>query len=154
MLCDQLKNADSYRALSDSIAAALDVLRSYNPAKFQPGRLDLDGETMYLMQLEYPTKSTDGALLEAHRQYIDVMYMLEGEEIIRFKPADELRFVCRPYDFSDDTMLAALDEDAGTLLLRAGQFAIFFPQDAHCPGCMVHAAKLVRRLVVKVRTDF
>jgi YhcH/YjgK/YiaL family protein len=37
-----------------------------------------------------------------------------------------------------------------SLILQPGMWAIFFPQDAHKPGCAVAAPAVVRKIVVKV----
>jgi YhcH/YjgK/YiaL family protein len=40
------------------------------------------------------------------------------------------------------------------LSLSKGQFAVFYPQDAHCPGIIVgQAAAVVKKVVVKVEVE-
>ena len=41
-------------------------------------------------------------------------------------------------------------EDAARFHFRAGQFAVFFPQDAHCPSQLWKMPSNVKKLIAKV----
>ena len=97
------------------------------------------------------TKPLEGALLEAHRQYLDVMYMVEGEETIYVKTTAELANITKEYDPSIEALLATLDSDATPVRLTKGHFIVLFPQDAHAPACDTEKTNAVKKIIGKVR---
>ena len=151
MILDQIKNASFYKGVLPGITAALEKAATYTPDNYPGGRVDVDGDKLFLLLNEYETHSPEGAFLEAHQQYIDVMYMVEGEEIIFVKPTDRLCAITKPYDREGDYLLAELDRDATPIRLCAGQFIVLFPQDAHAPGCYNQTPEAVKKIVAKVR---
>jgi beta-galactosidase beta subunit len=46
----------------------------------------------------YKTHDKKDAIFKAHKQYIDVMYMVEGEEIIYVKQTENIKNVTKEYD--------------------------------------------------------
>lgn len=151
MILDQMKYAACYAGVLPAVTKALEEMVKYTPDNYPGGRVDVDGERLFLLLNTYETHSPDGALCEAHQKYVDVMYMVEGEEIIYVKPTDRLRTITRAYDHEADYLLAELDQDATPVRLRAGQFVMLFPQDAHAPGCYDNAPQTVRKIIGKVR---
>ena len=151
MILDQLKNASFYKDIQPGITAALEKAAAYTPDNYPGGRVDVNGDKLFLLLNEYETHSPEGALFEAHHKYIDVMYMVEGEEIIYVEPTDKLRTITKPYDPEMDYLLAELDRDATPVRLSAGQFIVLFPQDAHAPGCFDKTSEPVKKVVAKVR---
>ncbi len=101
-----MKRADCYEGLACGIITALDHMRRYTPENYPAGRVDINGDDLHLLLNTYETHSPEGALCEVHKAYIDVMYMLEGEEIIYVKPTNVLCAVTKPYDPSIDALLA------------------------------------------------
>ena len=153
MILDQIKNASFYEGILPAITTALEKAAAYTPEHYPGGRIDVDGDNLFLLLNTYDTHTSEGALFEAHKAYIDVMYMVDGEEIIYVKPTDTLCSVTKPYDSSIDALLANLDRDATPVRLTAGSFIVLFPQDAHAPGCYDQAPKTVKKIIAKVKIN-
>ena len=151
MICDEMINAGTYRGLHPGIDRALEEMKKYTPDKYPEGRLSLDGDNLFLLFGSYETHAPEGALTEAHRQYIDVMYMVEGEETIYVKPVSRMQKVTKPYDPSIEALLGETDPDATPVRLEAGCFVILFPQDAHAPACYAQGPAAVKKIIGKVR---
>ena len=151
MIYDQLKNKAVYAGVMPRIATALEKMAAYTPDNYPGGRIDVEGDNLFLLLNTYETHVAEGAKMEAHRQYVDVMYMVEGEEIIYVKPTDRLLAVTKPYDESIEALLADLDADAMPIRLQAGDFIVLLPQDAHAPACCVDAPKQVKKIIGKVK---
>ncbi len=151
MIFDTIENAKTYKGLNARIDRALEEVAKFTPENYTVGRVDIEGDDLYLNVSAYETHPSEGALAEAHRQYIDVMYMVEGEEIIYVKPTDKLQNITKEYDPSIEALLAELDGDATPVRLQAGSFVVLFPQDAHSPGCCVDAPATVKKIIGKVR---
>ena len=106
---------------------------------------------VFLLRNAYTTNDPAEAIFEAHRAYIDVMYMVEGEETIYVKPTSQLSKITKEYDPAGDALLADMDADATPVRLTAGSFIVLMPQDAHAPACWVDEAKGVKKIIGKVR---
>lgn len=151
MILDQIKNASCYADIHSGVTKALKEMAKYTPDYYPGGRVELDGDNLFLLLNTYETHSPDGVLCEAHQKYIDVMYMIEGEEIIYVKLTNRLCEVTKAYDPAIDALLAQADADATPVRLSAGSFIVLFPQDAHAPGCYDMAPQTVKKIIGKVR---
>lgn len=154
MILDQIKNASFYKDVLPAITVALEKMASYAPDHYPVGRVNIDGDDLFLLLNDYQTHAPEEALFEAHQKYIDVMYMVEGEEIIYVKPTETLSAVTQPYDPEKDVLLAKLDCDATPVRLTAGSFIVLFPQDAHAPACFETAPGNVKKIIAKVKCCF
>jgi YhcH/YjgK/YiaL family protein len=89
-------------------------------------------------------------LFEAHRDYIDIQAIIDGEETIGYALTGTLKDVVQPYKpdvekYSDPKIFTEVK-------LAKGMFAIFYPHDAHKPCYDYHDGKSsVHKLVVKVK---
>ena len=92
----------------------------------------------------------EGCKFEAHRKYIDVMYMVEGCETVYVKNADRLTRVTGGYDPAIEALLADYDGGASAVRLQKGDVLILFPQDAHAPGRVADAPQTVKKIIGKV----
>lgn len=151
MILDTIHNAASYAGLHAGIDLALKAVAAYTPDNYETGRIEIDGDKVFLNRNAYATADPANAIFEAHRDYIDVMYMVEGEETIYVKPTSQLSNITKEYDPAGDALLADFDQDATPVHLTAGSFVILMPQDAHAPGCRYGESKNVKKIVGKVR---
>ena len=151
MILDTIANASVYEGLHAGIDMALKAVAAYTPENYETGKVELDGDKVFLLRNAYTTNDPAEAIFEAHRAYIDVMYMVEGEETIYVKPTSQLSKITKEYDPAGDALLADLDADATPVRLTAGSFIVLMPQDAHAPACWVDEAKDVKKIIGKVR---
>ena len=100
---------------------------------------------------EYTTKKVNEYGYEAHREYVDIQYLVLGEEKICCLPLEYLKET-KPYNEEQD---AAFYEETNVkpqeLLIGNGFFAILFPQDGHMPQMYVKEHTAVKKVVVKVK---
>ncbi|MGN0250962.1 MAG: YhcH/YjgK/YiaL family protein [Oliverpabstia sp.] len=151
MILDTIFNAKQYQKINPGIDRVLDEVTRYTSDHYPLGRITLDGKNLYMNLEQYQLHDREDGMAEAHRKYIDVMYMVEGVETIYVKPVDRLQNVRKEYDFEKDLLLADIDEDATVVRLEAGSFIILFPQDAHAPGCSAGSSENVKKIVGKIR---
>ncbi|MDK1704577.1 YhcH/YjgK/YiaL family protein [Serratia rubidaea] len=83
---------------------------------------------------------------EYHRQYLDIQVVLEGEEIIHFSP----RRSTGGSEKKPDLFIVPQPELPHRLHLRQGDFAVFYPGEAHQALCAVGSPARVRKAVFKV----
>lgn len=148
MILDKIENANLYRNVHPGIGKALDYIKSAEFSDLPMGKHEIDGEALFVILKEYPTKKIDGNLLESHLKYIDVQYIVKGiEEMgVTMKAGQKPKKV---YDDKDDYML--FDEPYDIITVKEGMFAIFFPDDIHMPDITTNEPSLVKKAVFKVR---
>ncbi|MBQ4120327.1 MAG: YhcH/YjgK/YiaL family protein [Clostridia bacterium] len=151
MIFDSLVNAKQYKGLNAKIDKLLEEAKKYTSDNYPEGVLELDGKDLYMIFANYETHDRKDAVVEAHKQYIDVMYMVEGEETIYVKQTQDIKNITKEYDAEIDALLGDLDDDAVPIRLKAGSFVVLFPQDAHSPACVVDAPLNVKKIIGKVR---
>jgi biofilm protein TabA len=74
----------------------------------------------------------------------------DGMERVLHAPVSALEMV-EEFEPDGDVAFFADPTQSSSFLLRAGDFALFHPGDAHKPGCMAGGRHTVRKVVVKVR---
>jgi YhcH/YjgK/YiaL family protein len=152
MIFDQLDQLREYGTLSHGIPAAIDYLLHTDFTQVTEGRYELDGDRLFAIVQRYNTKPVAEARWEAHRRYIDVQHLLEGEEQMG-------HFLCRPglaveqpYDEAKDVVF--YKGQGAFFRMLEGDTAIFLPQDVHAPCLAVDDKPIeVRKVVVKCRMD-
>lgn len=123
---------------------AIDFINSGKVFDLPVGRTDLD-EDIYINVMEFETKQEN--LFEAHRKYIDIHFVIEGEEAIEIANISSLD-VTQPYDEEKECVLGKAH---GTRhIIKKGQYCITMPQEAHSPGLCVTSPKKIKKAVFKV----
>ena len=151
MILDTLANAAQYKGIHAGIDQVLEAAKAYTPENYPSGRVVLDGDNVFMNMAAYETHVTETAVFEAHKQYIDVMVMVEGTETIYVKATDALSHVYQEYKPEVEALLADFDTDATPVRLEAGSFVVLFPQDAHSPACHADGPVNVKKIIGKVR---
>ncbi len=146
MIVDQLTNLEYYRGLKPRWVKALEFLRDADVLTLPLGRHDLDGDRLFALVQEYPTKPTAECRWEAHRRYCDIQFVAKGVERIGVMNIERSR-VEQAYDADRDVAFFVGDGDFITM--HPGTFAIFAPQDVHLPCVALEATQSVRKIVVK-----
>lgn len=147
MILSNLKSSERSESLHPLFKKAFDYVKSHDLLNAPCGRIDVDGDNLFINNCNPELKSADEQVLEAHRDYIDIQILLEGEETIGWKPIEDCTNETKPYDKAADCALYA--EPASTYVtLKPGQFAIFWPEDAHAP--IIGKGK-VRKCIAKVK---
>jgi YhcH/YjgK/YiaL family protein len=147
MIFDTLDNHARYVGLGYNLPAAMKFLLENDLTSLPPGRMDLNGDNLYVLVQEYNTKPAEQGMWEAHRKYIDVQYMVSGQE--RMGVANLRTMQLGEYVTEKD--FQPMSGRGNHLDVFAGSFVIFFPEDAHMPGLCVNAPESVKKVVLKVK---
>jgi YhcH/YjgK/YiaL family protein len=147
MIFDTLKNVDNYKGLG-RVYDALKFLSETDFSKIELGRYELDGDNIFYMVQSYDT-DPDKTISEAHKKYIDIQYMVEGEEIISVADISEEKELTEAKEENDVWFYNCKTEP---LVLSAGKYMVLYPNDLHCPGVATNGTALTcRKVVVKVK---
>lgn len=151
MIYDTFENMDLYFKETDKLYKALSFAVNFD--QLQPdGRYDIDGDNIYALVMTYDTKDIEELKFEAHKKYIDVQLLLEGEEFIDVSLNNALEVATQYSEQNDVTMLIP-PEYFTSLLLTPGNFAVLYPHDIHQPGRQTEDNTQVRKMVIKVGMD-
>ncbi|NUN08452.1 MAG: YhcH/YjgK/YiaL family protein [Ignavibacteriaceae bacterium] len=147
MIIDTLNNYGSYTHLNSLFEAGFDFLKSNDLKEMPAGTYEISGKDCYAIVSEAKGKNPEDAVLEAHRKYIDIQYLVAGKEKIGWRPVDFCGLVLEEYNEEKDFMLFK-DAPDFYINLRENYYTIFFPGDAHAP---MISDGIVKKVVVKVR---
>ena len=143
MLTTNITLAEKYDYLSDKFKKAFTFLRETDLASLPTGRAEIDGDEVYASVQSYTTMTVE--------EYFDVQYVVEGEECFGYEPVKNLT-PSMDYDAERDLIFYNEPDDAGSVILKAGDFAIVPPEDGHAPRRMTKNGPCpVRKIVVKVK---
>ena len=149
MLHDHINNLETYARISEDLRIGLEFLRQVSP-DIEKGVHELSPRVKAIVS-EYTTKPENENGYEAHRQYIDIQYLVSGEEKICCLPLEYLKET-KPYSEECDAALyQQKDIPPQEMLIGNGYFAVFFPQDGHMPQLSAHTPLPVKKIVVKVK---
>jgi YhcH/YjgK/YiaL family protein len=114
----------------------------------EPGRHEAAGEDLFYMINHYTTKDVKSVKFEAHRKYIDLQYMTEGEELMGvsgFENGTETETYIPEKDIAFYSVSKAEYHKA-----TPSAFFVFFPEDLHQPGVMVSEPEAIKKVVFKI----
>lgn len=151
MIYDNIKNIARYEHLLPGIAEGLRFLAEAQ-TDLATGRINLNGENFANVDV-YSTKHINAVGYEAHRKYIDIQFLLLGEETIFVRNLEDLECTME-YDAERDVAFYRHDDKPATsVTLGNGYFVILFPEDAHEPQHCTNNPMEVKKVVVKVAID-
>ena len=146
MILDTIDNYGTYNEINVKIKKSLEFLKKGNFKETKPGSYDLENGVYYMVQ-EVQTRPEEDALFEAHRKYIDIQFVISGEELQGYAPLSSLK-IKDAYDQEKD---AALYDGTGSIFkLSSGSFVIYFPNDGHKPNLMIDKPAALKKIVVKI----
>ena len=132
MILDRIENVKLYARVHPLMQRVVEFLSAGDPASLPVGRHEIDGRRVFVIRDLAQGKGRDGAVLEAHRKYIDIQIALDRPDVIGYSPLACCRQVREPYDASRDIEFFA-DSPESWFTLSPGSFAVFLPTDAHAP---------------------
>lgn len=147
MILSDLKYSERIEMLHPLFKRAFDYVKTHDLLNTPCGRIELEGDDLFINNVNPECVAIDQQLLEVHREYIDIHILLEGEEIIGWKPLCDTKDERKEYSESDDCALYG-DTCFTPIKLFPGQFAIVWPEDAHAP---LIGEGTIRKLIVKVK---
>lgn len=149
MILDQLQNAGLYRMLQSRMAAGFEFLSRADLSSLSTGRHEVDGDEVFALLSDDEGKGEQSAMIEFHRRYFDIQYVVRGTDRIGWLPISRCQRVKQEYDPESDLGFY-FDRPSSWFSVPAGSFTVFFPGDGHAPLAGTGA---VRKVVVKVLLD-
>jgi len=150
MIVTDLKYITHHGDMPLTFTKAIEFLRLRGLHELPDGKVEIDGNAVFALIQRYETQETDAPKFEYHRKYIDVQYLVSGEEIIGWAPADRMSITV-PYDPEKDAAFGTVAAGKWTpVYLQQGQAAVFWPEDGHAPKLAAGTPSVVMKIVVKI----
>ena len=147
MILSTLENSTRIEGLHPRFKELFDFVKSNDLLHQELKRIVLDGDALFINNVNPDLMPADAQVLEVHRDYIDVHIPLDETEIIAWKPTIDCLNVKASYNETEDCALFT-DKPSNYITVKLGEFLIVYPEDAHGP--LIGEGK-IRKLIAKVK---
>ncbi|MCM1139227.1 MAG: YhcH/YjgK/YiaL family protein [Muribaculum sp.] len=147
MQIGKINQSERIQGMHPNFKKLFDFITETDFDKLPKGKVVVDGDEVFVMNLDIDGAEKSKQPLEMHRKYIDVHVLLGGEEEIGWKPIEEIEHYTQNYKEEGD---CALSDDTPRFFvkLHPGEFCIVFPEDTHAPAV---STGRIRKLIGKVK---
>lgn len=150
MIFDELKNAHQYFALSNNIKEGFEFLINSDLKNLSEGKHIIKGDEIYANVQSLITKPIEEAKWEVHRKYIDIQYVITGDEKMGYGLLSDFNKTITPYDDNKD--VAFLEgKNYNYVDVKEGNFVIFYPNDVHAPMLNYADSRAIKKVIVKIK---
>lgn len=146
MIFSALSQSDRYTTLHPLFQRAFDYIRDTDLFSVAPGRYNIVGDDLIAIVELVQGKTREMARLEAHRKYIDIQLVLDGDEQMGWKPLADCYNPVSEHSMEKDIRFFH-DAPASWIAVPPDHFCIFFPEDAHAP---LVSNGMVRKVIFKI----
>ncbi len=131
----------------------IDYIATQDLAALDVGKYQIIPDKLFFMIQSYPTIALGESKPESHIRYIDLQYLLAGEENIGFSRTDQQVEVVEDKSQSNDMLYYQMNTPQNVLTLKPGDFCIFFPNDIHRTRGQVGGPVTIKKAVFKIHLD-
>ena len=151
MITDTIDNLKRY-----AVPKTEDILKfieGHDCVNLPDGEIEIDGRQLFVRVMNYVPKGAEDNRFEIHFVYADLQYIVSGAEIMQTARLKDLSPLGE-YDAKSDSLFLKNSGAKTDLLVQAGEFAVFYPNEAHRPSCSYEGYKgPVKKLVFKVKVE-
>lgn len=147
MIVDRIENLEKYIPYMPELRAVCDFLRNTDAKTAECGHYDINGD-LYVNVQEY--SPAQGEVFEYHRKYIDLQYVVCGDEEIDSAPLSQMEDEIEYKEEIDAGFYKKATASFSRSYLSEGSFAILEPRDAHRPG-MKWNSDNVKKMIFKIK---
>lgn len=141
MIYDKLNNIERYNVLKQ--------IAKFDFSKYQKGKFEINGKDFFGIGLEYNTKNESECLWEAHKRYLDIHVLLEGEEIIHVTDIKNMT-VSKEHDNEQDYALFTGTKEQA-FELKKGDFLVLYPNEVHKTAVKLNNESTIKKIVFKIQ---
>ena len=146
MILDTLENIGKYASLNPLFPKVVEYLQNTDLMAQEPGRVNIDGNKLFVNHNVAKGKTVDEARMETHNAMIDIQIPLSCDEVMGYTPRQYLAEA--EYDAAKDITFY-LDRPEPYITVHPGEFVIFFPEDGHAPN--ISPVPEYKKVIFKVK---
>lgn len=147
MIFGNINNLKEYDYLTTDIKKCFEYASSNNLLNYEKGTHKIDGDNLFVNIVEYETTQVENRFWEAHRKYLDLHLMIEGNEQIDVNfigNMEEKEFI------EKDDFLPLEGDKNGHVILKNGDFLICYPNDAHRTAINIEKPEKIKKAIFKI----
>ncbi len=152
MIFSSIHAKDLTHTYPKAIQTALDYLKKTDFKSMEPGVYEIQGKEIYAQVIKATTKEIAEARPEVHEKYVDVQFLVTGEEKLGFTPDTGEYEIDEKFDERDLIFYKEVKNE-GFITASPGCYSIFFPSDVHRPTVAVSKPMEILKVVMKVSVD-
>jgi YhcH/YjgK/YiaL family protein len=152
MIFSSIYSKDDCLKYPVAIQKAIQYLKDHDFNKMETGVYEIDGKRMYAQVFDAAPKPLEELRPEVHEKYVDVQFIVSGQELIGFC-ADNGSCVVDERIEERDLIFYKSVENEGYITAIEGSYCIFYPNDVHRPSIKIEGYTSVRKVVVKVSLE-
>ncbi len=154
MIYSSMYADDDWGKYPKAIQLALAWIRDNDVASMEPGTIEIQGKDMYAM-IQNPTqKKFADSRPEMHYDYLDLQYIIDGEEVMGVCPKKDNYELVEEKPSSDVYFTGPLENES-FIILSPGDYIVLFPNDLHRPCVAKDENNLLNyhKVVIKINKD-
>ena len=133
--------------------AILKFIAGHDCSHLPDGEIEIEGRQLFVRVMSYIPKPAVENRFETHRIYADLQYLVSGAEIMQTARMNELT-PSTEYDNKGDYLFFKDPSAVTELIVKEGEFAVFYPGKPHRPSCAFEGYKgKVKKLVFKIKIN-
>ncbi len=146
MIVSNLKNCQKYNKVHKDFERVFSFLQ--NLPCDATGKYVLEEGKVWAGVISVTAEPKEQKIFEAHREFIDIHYILSGKEKFGYADIERLKTI-KEYNIDGD--YALYEGTADILSLKQGDFVVTFPEDAHIPDYEKIGNDTLTRVVIKIK---
>lgn len=150
MIFDSIQNKKNYKSFP-LLYQALTYLEKITESNIPESGTVLVKNQLFCNPVSLTSKPENECIYESHKKYIDLHYIVTGEEVIATSDVTSLT-VTQAYDPEKDIQFLEGKED-GRYCLHPGQFMVCFPSDAHKVAIAAEYPASIKKIVFKILVE-
>lgn len=152
MIKDNLQHIAYYNYLTKGIQLGLKYISETDFSNMENGKYQIIEDKLFAIVQDYDSKPAEEGKFEAHKKFIDIQFIVKGEEKVGVVHIDECTEAVA-YDEEKDIYFLSPNEDSKVefVNLKEGEYVILTTKDAHMPSIAVDTPSYVKKVVVKVK---
>lgn len=147
MIYSTIKESARIESLHPQFKKLFDFLKENDFLNQELGRTELDGNNLFINNVDSALYAAEERSLEAHKEYLDIQIPLDAPEIFGIKATADCKEIKSAYNEEKDIVFF-VDKPTNFVTVYPGEFIVLYPEDAHAP--LIGEGK-IRKLVVKIR---
>jgi len=151
MIMDSIENLSRYAVAKSE--AILKFIAEHDCIHLPDGEIEIQGRQLFVRIMSYTPKPAVENRFETHQIYADLQYLVSGAEIMQTARMKDLTPLA-DYDAKGDYRFFDASGEMTDLIVQAGEFAVFYPNQPHRPSCSYKGYKgFVKKLVFKIKMN-
>lgn len=149
MIFGNISYSDVYCKMSVHIQKFVEYINKTDLTGFSKGIYEIEGKDFFVNIVEYNLKNEEDGFWEAHREYLDIHFIIDGSERIKLNFIDNLQI--NNYEKESDFVSFKNGDSNFYVDLKNGDFLICFPHDAHMTALKIKEDDYVKKAIFKIK---